>query len=360
MTVAAVISRRPGRTLGIFHKRIEGDDGLLELARQRFEQAKMGPEFYADTPDELDWLMKFAPRDGAMGVVHLSREYDLADATSRNRMREFASRFAGRVYGMVVHDRPAVATAPGVYVDAARQMDSLLSSISESPLLFVEFAGGVSPAQFLEFAAGLGHLGHIGVCLDVGHVGIWQTRQAYFRKHPDVDVCTLKSDPARLPQLLPEIEDAVASALPVVEETTRAVVAFGKPVHFHLHDGHPLSTFSPFGVSDHLSFLEQIPLAFEHRGQRRVPLMFGAEGLGKIVAAALSAGDPSQVSLTLEIHPTFGRLPLGDAVPLFSHWRDKTHAEQMNHWLGVLVQNHALLQQKLSGNRSFSLTSREF
>jgi len=37
-------------------------------------------------------------------------------------------------------------------------------------------------------------------------------------------------------------------------------------------------------------------------------------------------------------------LPLGDAATLFSHWRDKTNAEKMNHWLAVLQANHRLLQ----------------
>ena len=93
----------------------------------------------------------------------------------------------------------------------------------------------------------------------------------------------------------------------------------------------------------HLSFLSEIPLRFEYRGRRSVPLMLGPAGLRRIVAKASEA--ISVVSFTLEIHPTFERLSLGDAEPLFGHWRDKANAEQMNHWLPVLARNHALLLQ---------------
>jgi len=39
-------------TLGLFEKRIEGDDALLELARLRFKQARMGAEMHAATPQQ--------------------------------------------------------------------------------------------------------------------------------------------------------------------------------------------------------------------------------------------------------------------------------------------------------------------
>jgi hypothetical protein len=46
--------------------------------------------------------------------------------------------------------------------------------------------------------------------------------------------------------------------------------------------------------------------------------------------------------MTLEIHEHDGRLPLGDAAPLFRHWQDLTNAERMNHWLAVLADNQAI------------------
>src|SRR6266581_7405384 len=88
-------------TLGLFEKRIEGDDCLMELARRRFQQAGMGAEMHAGTPDQLDGLMKFRPSEEAPVVVHLPRDLHLADARSQGRILDFASRLAGRVHGLV-------------------------------------------------------------------------------------------------------------------------------------------------------------------------------------------------------------------------------------------------------------------
>jgi hypothetical protein len=132
-----------------------------------------------------------------------------------------------------------------------------------------------------------------------------------------------------------------------------------KPLHFHLHDGHPLSPFSPYGVSDHLSFFEEIPVPFTFRGKNVISTMFKPEGLDRIIAQALKVPSPDQLSFTLEIHPKFDKTPLNGYSHLFNHWTDKTHAEQMNHWLSVLVQNHGLLIgtcQKYLKNYSFKAT----
>jgi hypothetical protein len=75
--------------------------------------------------------------------------------------------------------------------------------------------------------------------------------------------------------------------------------------------------------------------------------MYGPAGLLRIAAKALEAIGHERASFTLEIHPVEGRQPLGDAASLFTHWRDKTNAERMNHWLGVLRQNHSLLAEGL-------------
>ena len=118
-----------------------------------------------------------------------------------------------------------------------------------------------------------------------------------------------------------------------------------RPLHFHLHDAHPLSTSSFFGVSDHLSFFAEIPINFEYRGRPTLPPMFGPDGLSNLVNRTLELVGSRAVSFTLEIHPTGERLPLGEAASIFEHWTDKTSAEQMNHWLGVLKRNHDLLRQ---------------
>ena len=332
-------------TLGLFEKRIEGDDCLMELARRRFQQAGMGAEMHASTPEQLDGLLRFRPSEEGPVVVHLPRDFQLADARSRGRILEFASRFAGRVHGMVIHDQANMAWHREDAVRAARDMEALLAKIDRGPMLFIEYAVGQEPDSFARFFASIRELARISACIDVGHVGIRQARAAYSEIHPGQDICALKSRDDLLPQVMADMEAAVSAAPATVLGLVEMIGALGKPVHFHLHDAHPLSTFSPFGVSDHLSFLTEIPLRFEYRGRRTVPLMFGPVGLGRMVAKAIRT--IGVVSFTLEIHPTADRLPLGEAEPLFGHWRDKTNAEQMNHWLSVLARNHALLLESI-------------
>jgi hypothetical protein len=333
----------PVPTLGLFEKRIEGDDCLLELARRRFQQAGLGTEVHAGTPEQLDAILKFRPADAAPVVVHLPRDFSLTDVHSQGRILDLATRYAGQVHGLVLHDHPELTARPQEYLNAALEMESWLEKLDPCPLLFIEYATGLEPATFAAFFKSIRDLAHVSACIDTGHVGIHQARAAYARIHPGQDVCALKSQPDNLPSVLPEMEAAVAAAPATLLELIASLGALGKPVHFHLHDCHPLSTFSPFGVSDHLSFLTRLPLRFEYRGQRSVPPMFGPDGLAHIVTQALTALGRERVSLTLEIHPTFERLPLGDAAPLFSHWVDTANAEKMNHWLSVLAQNHALL-----------------
>jgi hypothetical protein len=268
------------------------------------------------------------------------------DQGARDEILKYARHFKERLEGMVLHDHPALVSQRTEYLDAAVRLNEELSQIQGSPVLFIEYAVGLRPEDFVQFFKTAAGLQRIGTCIDIGHVGIRAAQTAYAASHPG-DICALKTQPADLARLMPEVDAAVDFAVSEVLALIRNVAALNKPLHFHLHDGHPLSTFSPFGVSDHLSFFREIPLGFEYRGRRAVPTMFGPSGLGKVVQAALASTDQARLSFTIEIHPEGERLPLGEAAPLFSHWTDKTNAEQMNHWLTVLSGNHALLLEIL-------------
>jgi hypothetical protein len=334
-------------TLGLFEKRIEGDDSLMVLAQQRFQQAGMGAEMHAGSPDQLERLMHFRPSNDSPVVVHLPRDFNLAEEPSRARILEIATRFAGRISGMVLHDHPALAARPAEYAEAAWKMDDQLERINQCPLLFVEYAVGIEPAAFVGFFASIPDLDRISACIDISHIGIRQARAAYAASQGGEDVCSLKTQGHRVAQLMPDIEAAVHAGAAAVLDVVDAIATLKKPVHFHLHDGHPLSQASPFGVSDHLGFDAQIPLSFDYHGRGTVPPMFGPKGLEKVVERAVRAMGARGLSFTLEIHPLFERSPLGSAAPLFAHWTDKTNAEQMNHWLDVLARNHQLLQKAL-------------
>ncbi len=333
--------------LGLFHKRFEGDDALLRLAQLRFRQSGLGAEPYAATPDELEHIFGFLPGAGAPVVVHLPRQVNLLDHGWRELVLAFARRFAGRIHGMVVHDQSEMATRTQDYRLAVRGLDEALGDIRNAPLLFIEYAEGLEPGRFVEFHESIGDTSHVSACIDVGHIGIRQVRAAFATRHGGLDPCSLKDRPAELASMLESLQAVVRGVLPNVEGVIRAIGAIGKPVHFHLHDGHPLSTFSPFGVSDHLGFLTEIPVASEHEGRSAVPAMFGLCGLQRVMNAACSSASPDKLSFTVEIHPMGGSLPLRDAAAMFQSWKDKANAERANHWLEILSQNAVLVRASL-------------
>jgi len=186
--------------------------------------------------------------------------------------------------------------------------------------------------------------GRVSCCIDVGHIGIRQASAVFWLRHPGLGLGHLGPDDDRLPDLIDDVQDAVRSCLPTVLEVIRSLGQIGKPVHFHLHDGHPLIP----GLSDHFSFLTRLPVPFSYEGRRSLGTMYGPTGLAAIVSAAVEAC-PQGASFTAEVHQAEGRLPLADAARLFPHWRDLTNAERMNYWLSVLSENTMLISQASSG-----------
>ena len=329
------------RLLALFQKRIEGDDALLELARLRFRKAGLGAEFYAANPAELEWLLRFRPNNTAPVVVHLPRDINLLDQRDIARIIHFMVASAGLVNGFVLHDQSEIVTVQ--YQAALTEIDTALQCCTPKPILFVEYAVGLEPAFFCELHERLKNLQNVSACIDIGHFGIDYARELYSKIHSNHDICSLHPLDPNLPELVEDVQNAVDTVLTKVLSVVRQLASLGKPLHFHLHDGHPLSTLSPFGVSDHLSFFEKIPIPFAFKGKKELSTLFGPKGLEKIIAEATASLDFDSLTFSLEIHPSEGRLPLGDASHLFNHWKIKTNAEKMNYWLSVLLENHRLL-----------------
>jgi len=331
----------------LFQRRIDGDDALLRLARLRFEQAGLAAEVYAGSPTELDAVLGFAPDSPRLPMVHLSRGIDIRRQPDRDAVAEFARRFAGRVSGFVVHDRADMPSRLDELTAAATELSEVLAASSAPTPLFIEYAAGCELAEFVEMGRRLAGIQHLGMCIDTGHVGIRQARRHFARQRADIgiDLTALRPDDPRLPELATDVQDAVAAGLPAVLELTAALAELGRPVHYHLHDGHPLVD----GLADHAGFLTRLPVPFRYRGRRSLDPLFGPAGLAAIVRAAAAAFGPALASFTLEIHERGGRLPLADAAPLFQHWRDTTNAERMNAWLAILTENAALATAAITG-----------
>lgn len=324
------------RLRGLFQQRVAGDDALLQLARLRFEQAGLGAELHAGSPAELERMLTFAPASEVLPTVHLPRGLDLLAPADCATVAEFAQRFAGRIAGFVAHDQRRMVDRTDHLVHALERLDAEIAG--SGPMVFLEYASNHPLEWFGGLAERLAGVASVSVCIDIGHVGVAESRRAFAALHPGVEVTSLQADPERLAAMAEDLQHAAGAALPAVLELTRVVCRLGKPVHFHLHDGHPLIP----RLSDHFSFLMRPAVPIMYSGRRSLDPMFGPDGARAIVAAAegVTGAEPS---FTLEIHQARGRRPLDDAAGMFDHWTDLTNAERTNHWLAVLAENAVLL-----------------
>jgi phosphoglucan,water dikinase len=338
---------------GLFEKQVAGDDALYELARRRFSAVGLGAEFHTGNHGQLEQIWRYAPTADAM--LHLPRGLDLLDEGLHELVIAFAARFAGRLRGMVMHDQLELVNKADSYRQAAHSLDRRLARIERGPKLFIEYAVGLDPHEFLGFFQGAPEQGwsRLGACVDTGHVGIWQARHHFAKRHDGLDVCSLTPYDPRLPKLIDEVDAAARSALPRILELLALLSKTKLPLHMHLHDGHPLWTYSPHRVSDHMSFLEEISIPFEFQGRRAVTPLYGPAGLERVVCAAMQYFGADNVSLTIEIHPMTGQEPLTpENEEIFAKWRDRTNAMRMNYWISILLANFALLQDIVSRCRS--------
>lgn len=336
----------PLMILALFDRRVDGDDALLSLAKLRFEQAGLGAEIYASNAIELESLKRFRPAVAQPLVVHLPRNVNILEGGGRAFVLSMAEAARGSAHALVLHDQAEAASQPDAYQSAMARIASRLRELERPPCICVEYAVGLRPDQFHELVERLQPFDRVGACVDIGHVAIAEARRVFAASHAGTDVCSLRAWTPGLRDVMEDVRHAAEAGRWAAVELTARVGKLGKLMHMHLHDGHPLWAGSPWGVSDHVSFLEVIPLPFELDGRRGVDTMFGPSGLADVIDAARLQQAP--VSFTLEIHPTPGRRPLDDAAGLFSHWRDLTNAERMNHWLATLRDNARLVRTSVN------------
>ncbi|HTP14332.1 MAG TPA: hypothetical protein VLW44_08495 [Streptosporangiaceae bacterium] len=321
---------------GLFVRHAPGDDAILRLARLRFAEAGMAAELYADTPEQLERELEFLPPYPALPLAHLSRHINLLREDGQGQVQAFVRQFRGRLLGVVVHDQAGMADRIPEVVTAAR--NATAGRAADGPLVFLEYASGMEPERFTELARQLASAEGASVCIDIGHVGIHESRRRLAASHPGLDLAALGRDAGDAPGLVADVQAAARSAREVVTEMIESVGAVGKPVHFHLHDGHPLIP----GLADHFSFLTRLPVPFTWQGRSSLEPMYGLCGLRQVLAAIVRHCAAGGSSATLEVHQSEGRLPLGNAAGLFGHWQDLTDAERMNYWLSVLADNHLI------------------
>jgi hypothetical protein len=332
------IRQLPG-VRGLFQQRVAGDDALLRLAALRFAQAGMPCELYADTPAEVERLLRYVPHHETRPTVHLNRGVNLLDHDSQEAVLAFVTQLDDRVSGLIVHDKPGMLEQVPALIDALR----IVSDRAHGPHVFLEYAVGAPLDWFADIARRVADIERAGVCVDIGHMGLAEVHRRLGASLPGTAHLSM-NDPA-LADHVTEVQQATRAALPAVLSLIDELGALGSTVHFHLHDGHPAIP----GLSDHFGFLTRVPVPFEFDGARSLAPMFGPAGLARILHRAVTVVGPHRLSLTLEIHQAEGRLPLDpEAGELFAHWRDRTNAERLNYWLSVIAANHTLATTMLA------------
>lgn len=332
------VSRLRGPAIrGLFQRHVSGDDAILKLAQLRFAESGMATELYADTPEQLEYELWFLPPHPALPVVHLNREVNPLHEDGQSLIEAFIRQFRGRVLGLVIHDRAEMASQIPE-VASAMHRATAAGRHPGDPIIFLEYAAGMEPESFVELARQMAKINNASVCIDIGHIGIRESRRLLGGMRPELDLETLRQEGGHAPELLYDVRKATRSALEVVIDMIRSVGKLEKPLHFHLHDGHPLIP----GLGDHFSFLNRLPVPFAWEGRYSLELMYGLRGLTQVLATIARTSPPDRTSITLEIHQSEGCLPLGNATGLFANWEDLTNAERMNYWLSVLTDNYTI------------------
>jgi hypothetical protein len=334
-------------SFAIFHRQIDGDEALFRLARVEFERAGLGAEIYPGSVREALYTWRFVPRTSERHVVHLPRHWNVLSRAGREQVVAFAAALRGRARGLVLHDHQSWSERPDELLRALGALDGALASSPGAPPLFVEYAAGLELDAFSALLEAAAPLSRISACIDTGHVALFSARRRLEAARPGLDALALEPDQPGIVELLPLFEKTTEEVRGDVADFTARLARIGKPLHFHLHDGHLLSRhsvyFADHGVRDHLSFRQPIPVPTWVSPSGQLSTVLGEAGLRRLLGAALAELPGESLSLTLEIHPTRERprKPLGEHAPLFSRWTDLGHAEVTHHWLGVLVAEYA-------------------
>ena len=307
------------------------------------------PSSIPESVDDALFLWRFVPRTSERHLVHLPRRWNVLSSVDREQVVDFASALRGRARGLVVHDHLEWSERQRELRHALGEMDRALGKTPGAPPVFLEYAAGLELDTFAALIEAAAPLLRISACIDTGHVALFSARQRLEAKRPGLDALGLEPDHPALAELLPLLDQTAEEVRGDVASLVGRLGRMGKPLHFHLHDGHLLSRhsvyFAEYGVRDHVSFHQPIPVPTWVSPSGQLPTLLGEAGLRRVLGAAFA--HVQSLSFTLEIHPTRARLrkPLGEHAPLFAQWTSIGRAEMMHHWLGVLVEEHAWVRR---------------
>lgn len=326
---------------GLLNYHIEGDDALLYLGRDRYERAGMGAEIHPSNPDHLSQILKVLP-NGRSSTVHLPYSVAL-DHDDTDIIRDFVFAGGSEISGYVLHDTMLYREDLDKGLEYIKKLSGKLQGKSDG-VVYVEYAVGLPFEVYYDLAQKIKDLPNIGVCIDIGHLAINATVADFYKKHPSIYVRDLKPDSDMSMETYHKIDESVCNGRRDSFSIIEALCKVGASVHFHLHDGHPMSTFSPYGVCDHLPFFWEIPTFLPEVGS--IGGIYGILGLRRVLEIALGNISDEKLTFTLEIHPQPGQKELDiELLQYFSNWTDLTNAKSMNFWMDLVIQNAMIFKE---------------
>ncbi len=320
---------------GLLNYHIKGDEALLYLGCSRYTQAGFGVELHPGTPAHMQEILKFIP-EGSSSTAHLPYSVVL-DHDDTEKICDFAAAGGNLIRGYILHDTAYYRENSEAGLDLIRLLSRKLEG-KTSGVVFLEYAAGLPFELYYAIAEKISNLSNIGICIDIGHIAIKAIGIELSKVLPAQDLRTLKPGADLNYDKYKLVAQAVEAGRKFALEFIEQLTGIGNYVHFHLHDGHPLSTFSPYGVRDHIPFFWEIPTYLSEVGA--VGGLYGVAGLRRILSLALANIAAEKLSLTLEIHPQPGLKELtAENLGYFSEWQDLINAKAMNFWMDLVIQN---------------------
>ena len=325
---------------GLLNYHIKGDEALLHLGHDRYEIAGIGAELHPASPEHLSQILKFAPA-GRTSTVHLPYSVVL-DHDDTDTICDFVFAGGSKISGFVLHDSMSYRDDISSGIEYIKRLSSKLEGKTDA-FVCVEFAVGLPFEVYFDLIMQIKDLPNIGACIDIGHIGINATVADFYRTHPSIYVRDLKPDPGMSLETFYKIEQSTLAGRNCAFKYIEQICKSGAYVHFHLHDGHPMSTFSPYGVCDHLPFFMEIPTLLPEIGA--IGGMYGVSGLRHILELAITNIPQQRRTFTLEVHPQPGaKKVLREHMKYFANWSDMTNAYAMNYWMELVIQNSIIFK----------------
>lgn len=279
------------KIVGIFADRIPGEDKILELQKSRYEEMGIGAEMYCRSPEHLEHLLKFKPKNKNITTAHLPYELSLL---KENNIKKYNN----NLYGFIIHDH-------GNYYSNLNGLKHALNKISIKPIIFIEYAAFASLDQFRELFELIKAIDNISICLDTGHLALRIVYDIFKEKSGD-NIFDYREDGTKFKDLekaLPKIKESVKETAPRLVDYVASFAGKGKPIHLHIHDAHPLSKTFPSSLSDHQSFFGLAKIKLNDQETIELPKLIGIEDLKQILS--------HDFSVNIEIHPDYSREELG-------------------------------------------------